>query len=152
MKHTIFILFTVLTVLSCKDSKEKSREDTSDMPDDTASILQNGCYAYKGNGSEIRFEITETGNEVSGKLTYAFLEKDRNSGTFKGQVRGNKLMGNYTFLSEGKESTRQIAFQIEDGQLIEGYGQLSADGTAFKDPNDLQYNAQMPLSLTDCDP
>ena len=61
------------------------------------------------------------------------------------------LLADYTFQSEGKESVRQVAFKIQDGKLLEGYGELNADGTKFKDTSKLTFNPSMPLTILSCD-
>jgi len=115
------------------------------------SALEMGCYSYHGNGNAIDLEITGLNNGVSGKLMYALDGKDRNSGTFSGRLNGDKLLGTYTFISEGIESMREVAFLIKDNQLIEGYGELNENGTTFVDRSNLSYTSTMPLTKTDCD-
>ncbi|KKN46648.1 hypothetical protein LCGC14_0671010 [marine sediment metagenome] len=87
---------------------------------------------------------------MEANLTYALAEKDKNTGTYKGEFNDGKLIGTYTFQSEGVESKRQVAFMLSDDQLIEGYGELNEDGSLFKDVNTVNYSSTMPLSKTDC--
>ncbi|MDD7886099.1 hypothetical protein [Flavivirga sp. 57AJ16] len=68
-----------------------------------------------------------------------------------GKLNGDTLFGEYTFMSEGIESKREVAFLIKDHQLIEGYGELNEDRTAFVDKNNISYTSTMPLTKTDCD-
>ena len=77
-------------------------------------------------------------------------EKDKNSGNFTGELQEGILIANYTFKSEGKESIRQVAFKVNGDKLIEGYGELNNDGTAFKDLNNISFTSKMPLTKTDC--
>lgn len=112
--------------------------------------LEKGCYIYNANGSMVNLEITKTDNPVEGNLIYALAEKDKNTGTFNGQFNDGKLVGTYTFQSEGIESKRQVAFMLKDHQLVEGYGELNEDGTMFKDVNSVSYSSTMPLTKTDC--
>ena len=77
------------------------------------------------NGTTINLEITELGNPVMGNLTFALSGKDRNTGTFKGRLKDEKLIGEYTFQSEGVESSREVAFKVDGDRLIEGYGELT---------------------------
>ncbi len=87
---------------------------------------------------------------MEANLTYAYAEKDKNTGTFTGEFNDGKLVGTYTFQSEGVESKRQVAFMLKDNQLVEGYGELNEDGTIFKDVNSVNYSSTMPLTKMDC--
>ena len=84
-------------------------------------------------------------------LNIEYAEKDANQGKFVGTLNGDKLIGTYTFNSEGTESSREMAFLIKDNQLIEGYGELNEDGTKFKDMNTIKYTSTMPLTKMECD-
>ena len=88
---------------------------------------------------------------MKGNLSYALDGKDANNGNFTGTLNGNKLIGNYTFHSEGRKSTREVAFMVKGKQLIEGYGPLNETGTKFKDKEAIQYTSEMPLKKTACD-
>lgn len=113
--------------------------------------LETGCYEYKDDGNTIKMEITESNKKVIGNLNISYAEKDANYGKFIGIIDGDKLIGVYTFSSEGKESSREKFFLVKDNQLIEGYGELTENGTEFKDVNNLSYTSTMPLKKVDCD-
>src|SRR5690606_41367916 len=98
----------------------------------------------------INMEITGIQNRVTGNLTYSLDGKDRNSGVFTGDLNGDKLIAEYTFMSEGIESKREVAFLVKVDQLIEGYGELNEAGTVFVDKNNISYTSTMPLTKTDC--
>jgi hypothetical protein len=140
-------------MLNCKNKEEKkeninSQENTSEEKKPASIDL--GCYIFNDGKNEVTFEITENGNEIKGNLNYAFAEKDKNSGSFIGKLNDNILLGKYTFQSEGTESVREVAFKIDGDKLIEGYGDLNEEGTAFKDPANLNFTSKMPLTKTDC--
>lgn len=153
-KKLMLLTFVSVALFNCKNKEEKPNEDSVDetLEEEVilASTLENACYMYNENGNLVNLEITKSDNPVEGKLTYAFAENDKNTGTFKGEINDGKLVGNYTFQSEGKESTRQVAFMLKDNQLIEGYGELNEDGTMFKDVNSVDYSSNMPMTKTDC--
>ncbi len=136
---------SIFFLMGCKNKDEKK----VDM-DDVIPTLQLGCYIYDFGNNIITFEITGMDDGVSGKLAYALDGKDSNRGTFKGQLSGDKLFGLYTFMSEGIESTRELAFMIKGNKLIEGYGPLNTSGTAFEDRNKIVYSSTLPLTKTDC--
>jgi hypothetical protein len=108
------------------------------------------CYSYNENGSEISIEMHYGKDGIDGNLYYGLKEKDRNQGIFNGRIENNILIADYKFQSEGTESTRQVAFQLKDGKLIEGYGEMNEDGTRFKDVSKLSFTSTMPLTKTDC--
>ena len=150
----ILILFLVSTLaVSCKnkDSKEDTTKESKETIVETpTTLIQIGCYEYNKDGNQILFEITEVNNTVEGTINYVLAEKDANTGTFSGTLTDDKLIGIYTFSSEGTESSREVAFLIKDGQLIEGFGELNETGNAFKNKNNISYTSTMPLIKTDC--
>lgn len=155
MKKLIILSLLTLSFVSCKNktSKEQNTSEEKEVvtTEKPSSLLQLGCYSYNENNNAINLEITNFGNGITGKLTYAFDRKDSNSGIFSGKLDGDKLFGEYTFMSEGVESKREVAFLVKDNQLIEGYGELNENGTAFVDKNNIKYSSTMPLTKTDCD-
>lgn len=113
--------------------------------------LELGCYEFSSDTNNIHFEIASLEPNVTGTLAYTLDGKDSNSGTFEGSLMDDKLFGTYSFTSEGVESKREVAFLVKDNQLIEGYGELTENGTAFVDRGNLSYTSKMPLSKTICE-
>ncbi|AZJ33669.1 hypothetical protein SAMN05444344_0516 [Tenacibaculum mesophilum] len=150
----ILILFLVTTLaISCKKKEPKNdatKEPVEVVVETPTTLIQIGCYEYNKDGNQILFEITEINTTVEGTINYALAEKDANTGTFSGTLTDNKLIGIYTFSSEGTESTREVAFMVKNGQLIEGFGELNETGNAFKNKNNISYTSTMPLTKTDC--
>lgn len=153
MKKLTILFFTALTMLNCKNKEEKT-ENTSPQEvvteEKATAQLNLGCYIFNDGKNNVSLEITENGSEIKGNLNYAYAEKDKNSGNFTGKLTDGILIGKYTFQSEGKESTREVAFKVDGDKLIEGYGDLNEDGTAFKDATHLDFTSKMPLTKTDC--
>jgi len=154
-KKLILLLFVAVAFLNCKNKEEKPDEVIIEESFEEEVVLEptleKGCYLYNENGSMINLDIKKSDNPIEGNLTYALAEKDKNTGTFIGEFNDGKLVGIYTFQSEGKESKRQVAFMLEDNQLVEGYGELNEDGTMFQDVNTINYSSTTPLSKTDCE-
>ncbi|MGB3142627.1 MAG: hypothetical protein WBB24_00835 [Maribacter sp.] len=148
------LTFVAFSFFNCKDKKEKTEETLKEAPMEAemamSPALETGCYRYHENGNMVNLEITNNDNPVAANLTYAYAEKDKNTGTFTGEFNDGKLVGTYTFQSEGVESKRQVAFMLEDNQLVEGYGELNEDGTLFKDVDSVKYSSTMPLTKMDC--
>lgn len=152
MKKIIILLLITIGFSSCKNKSDEKIVDENNVvtEKDSVSNLALGCYTYSANNNNISLEITNLENGVSGKLNYSLSEKDRNSGTFTGKIDGENLIGTYQFMSEGIESKREVAFKIKDNQLIEGYGDMNENGTAFVDKSKINYSSTMPLTKTDC--
>lgn len=153
MKKLTLLFFTALTMLNCKNKEEKTENTTPQevvTQEKSTAQLDLGCYVFNDGKNNVSFEIIENSSKIKGNLTYAFAEKDKNSGSFSGKLTDGILIGKYTFESEGKESVREVAFKVEGDKLIEGYGDLNEDGTAFKDATNLNFTSKMPLAKTDC--
>ena len=156
MKKLALLTFALLTIVACNnntktDNQTVKEEENMVMETTPKSILETGCYEYNGNSNIIKMEITEVNENVKGDLNITYAEKDANQGKFFGTLNGDKLIGTYTFNSEGTESSREMAFLVKDDQLIEGYGDLNEDGTKFKNAKSITYNSTMPLTKVDCD-
>ena len=154
MKNLLSTSVLLLLLVSCKEHTTTTTTTTVSTPTETEIVtdakLEKACYGYDNDGSKITFDVTKTDDAVVGQLTFVLKEKDRNSGEFVGQIAGDKLMGVYTFMSEGVESKRELAFKIDGNQLIEGYGEMNDDGTTFKDVSTISYTSNMPLILNGC--
>lgn len=157
MKHLLITSLIILLVFGCKTKEENKEVDPPIITEETipdAPVPQSldvGCYTYDANGNKIVMEITQSNDSIVGQLNYAFKEKDANSGLFSGMLQDSILMGSYTFVSEGIESSREVAFLWKDGQLVEGFGELDETGTKFKDKETINFSSSMPLTKTDCD-
>ncbi len=154
MKKLAVLFFTALTMLNCKNKEEKPEKTIPQevVPEETLlTTLDLGCYVFNDEKNNISLEITENGSEIKGILNYSLSEKDKNSGNFTGKLNEGVLIGKYTFQSEGTESRREVAFKVEGKSLVEGYGDLNEDGTAFKDTKNLNFSSTMPLTKIDCD-
>ena len=152
MKKLILLALLAVTMINCKDKpqQEETITTTEETVITTPATLELGCYTFDDGKSTVMLEIIDNTSEVKGTLNYLLFEKDGNTGTISGSVKDGILLANYTFQSEGSETTRQVAFKIEDDKLMEGYGDMNDDGTTFKDVSMLNFNSQMPLSKTDC--
>ena len=153
MKKIIVLFAVALTLLNCKNKEQKTENSTFDLQkvaEETTTPLDLGCYVFDDGKNNITLEITQNTKEIKGELIYAFNEKDKNSGNFIGELDKGVLIANYTFQSEGSESMRQVAFKVDGNKLIEGYGELNNDGTAFKNIKNIKFTSKMPLTKTNC--
>ncbi|MBK8603943.1 MAG: hypothetical protein IPN87_13065 [Saprospiraceae bacterium] len=90
---------------------------------------------------------------VTGTLTYSFDGKDKNTGEIEGRMVADILLLDYKFMSEGKESIREVAFKKVGDSYIEGYGESAEeDGKmVFKNIYDLDFSGKMSLDLVNCE-
>lgn len=153
------ILFICVLVAGCNDSGTSANiEDTKITTSDTSNISTEvdamSCYAYRSAADTVLLTLTTTGSTVSGDLIYAYSEKDKNTGTISGVMRGDTLLADYTFMSEGKSSVRQVAFLKQNDGFVEGYGNSKMeDGKmVFENLSALKFSNTMALKKEPCGP
>ena len=159
MKNLMIVALISMSIMACKNDEKKDDNideitiegKTTETMDITVNNLELGCYQYKTEDNDLKMEVTKIeGDAVSANLFYAYAEKDKNKGTFFGNLHGDKLIGKYTFMSEGVESVRDVAFKIEKDQIIEGFGEMNKEGTSFKDIKNITYSSKTPWMKMDC--
>ncbi|WP_143019702.1 hypothetical protein [Niabella drilacis] len=109
------------------------------------------CYTSQ-SGRDTFFLKTEVfPNVVTGTLSYHFYEKDKNQGTIEGRLSGDTLIADYTFVSEGKSSLREVAFLLGDSTATEGYGPMEEKNgkLAFKNRDSISFTGGR-LHKTSC--
>ena len=115
-----------ILLIACHRGKEQSSETS------VGGGPQPGCYAFHEGGSSIKLQLEVNGDAASGDLIYSLEEKDKNTGTIEGTVKGNMLEAYYAFTSEGKTSVREVIFQWVDNSLVEGIGEhIERNDTSF---------------------
>lgn len=148
------VLSVIIAMTSCKQ-EVKEKEDTLidqsviEVSEQKVSPSNKLLYQHIKNNNEFILKLDREGDSVIGTFDYHLNGRDRNSGTIKGEFKGDLLIADYLFMSEGVTSTRQIVFKVEDKALLEGYGDIEEkDGRVFfKDVNKLQYNPDFKLEL-----
>lgn len=159
MKHSIpFLLaFTATLILSCNNTSEKpletsTSEDTSKPVENKVMIPTSACYFSTTSKDTVQLKVEVFPNVVTGKLMYKFYQKDGNNGNFDGIMKGDTLIADYTFMSEGKSSVRQVAFLIKDTIAVEGYGAMEEkEGKmVFKNTKDLTFGKGVSLKKIEC--
>lgn len=113
----------------------------------------NQCYTSRLNGNIVALSFNVNSHqEVNGKLSYNITGKDKNEGSIIGNMKGDTLIADYTFMSEGVSSVREVVFLQKDGAFIEGYGDVTDanDKVAFVDKKKLKFDAKNTLIKSDC--
>jgi len=150
MKSTyLFLLFGFLA--SC-DSQPKETTKQTEPPTDTKADSSVNCYQYATASDTVTLKLIRMGGQVTGTLAYQFKEKDSNKGTLKGSMKGDLLLADYTFMSEGTQSTRQVAFKQNGNTFTEGYGEsVDENGSMkFKNVDSLDYSSSFKLQEIPC--
>ncbi|WP_111307426.1 hypothetical protein [Confluentibacter sediminis] len=150
MKKLIILCLITSVFISCKNKSETDNTRETVDTNVPSPFLEVGCYAYKGHNNSIELKITEMNDMVAGYLNYHLAEKDANTGTFRGIVDDDVLLAEYTFQSEGTTSKREVIFKVINDELIEGYGEMDAEGTHFRNTDHVSFSSTMPLTKTDC--
>lgn len=162
--EAVFTGLLLLTLLSCGGGQEagpatEGGSTVHGQANDTIvssgePVRLEGCYQMVVQRDTATMYLNIIGNEVTGQLVYNFFEKDDNNGSLKGELRDNHIYADYIFQSEGRTSTREVAFKIQDTLLLEGRGPAEErDGKSiFLHSAKLQFDATHPFRKVDCRP
>ncbi len=134
------------------DQSTNQAAGTENLQETDSTSATARCYAYYKNRDTVELSVVTSGKQISGTLKYQLFEKDRNNGTITGEIKGDTLLANYTFNSEGRESQRQVAFLRTGDQLVEGYAEVEEKGgkTVFKDTKNLKFESGIVLDAVAC--
>ncbi len=145
MKKILYCFGAIVLLSACNQKTEN--KDTITVSNTNQTDFS-GLYSYQQNGDTITLQLTVDGTRANGNLMYALNEKDRNSGTFVGEIKDGVLLADYTFSSEGVLSERQIAFKLNDNSAVEGYGNVQEINgkMVFKDASNLEYDKGLVLT------
>ena len=148
MKNTSIIALSLVIFASC--NTEKNQESTTKT--EVKTTQTETCYQHTKDSSTIRLNVTINDNMITGNLTYDYYQKDKSKGTIKGQLKSDTLFADYTFMSEGVESVREVVFIKTANGWIEGYGEIDdKDGkVVFKNRNKITFDNNVVLKETAC--
>lgn len=159
MKNFIFLI--VVLVASCNSgttTKDNMQDQSSDTvkninaKDNAKFDLLSGCYQNVLNGDTAFLKLNVHEFVVDGTLNYKRSQKDSNEGTFTGVIKGEIIVINYNFQSEGTTSIREIAFKIKGDQLVEGYGDIlmKGDSAVFTNVASLKFQDAQTFNKIAC--
>ena len=162
MKISFFFLAmaaSLLTACNSEKSDKKTADSTELIAEDTtftatrpAEGNSTECYAYIKDRDTVSMKLNIAGEEYTGELSYRFFEKDKSTGTFAGEMKGDTLIAEYTFDAEGMRSVREIVFLRKGANLVEGYGDIRDEGSKvmFKDRSKLTFGDAVVLAKVPC--
>lgn len=154
----IFACTLLSVIFACNESPntDTSKTDSSATTDTGRMIIQiprSTCYRYATASDTITLKVETFPNVVTGLLNYSLKEKDKNRGEIDGVMHGDTLVADYTFMSEGTRSVRQVVFLLKDDVATEGYGPVSEkDGKmVFDNLSSIDFSTGTKLTKVDCD-
>jgi hypothetical protein len=148
VKYTIPLLtIFAMSIFSCTNTSQKEVPGNTVIANTTAH-----CYSYTGNTDSVTMSIHINDNTVTGELEYHLYEKDSNTGTIQGMIKGDTLYAEYRFISEGVSSVREVAFLKKEDKWVEGFGSMEENNGSmvFKDRSSLQFNSTIVLTELPC--
>lgn len=151
------ILLLCCVVAGCETAPENSADaDSLAAGSDSATmriqVPQANCYQSINGGDTVYLKLEKFPAVVTGTIVYDFYEKDGNTGNIEGVMKGDTLLADYTFTSEGQQSVRQVAFLVGDTLVTEGYGEQAEEGgkMVFKDIGRLDFSQGLQLQAIPC--
>ena len=150
-----FIYGMLFTLVSCQPKATAEIEiqsDTVAITEEPKIVIPGECYLSVIGKDSILMQVVVEKNSVGGHLHYRFSEKDKSGGKLFGYMKGDTLIADYKFMSEGMESEREVAFIHRGDQLVEGYGDsVDKNGRmVFKDLSALKFEGQ-PMQKVNCE-
>ena len=155
MKKVILSGVVFMSVLiSCKKEIEMEEPATASEKIIVTEPESQECYRAIFKKDTISLTLNKKNGQISsGNLSYNFYEKDKNEGPLIGEMKADTLYADYTFMSEGTSSVREVAFLKKGDSYIEGFGDVVDDNKGkviFKDKKQLKFDGNVVLSKVDC--
>jgi hypothetical protein len=148
-----YVAVAAILLLSCNSNTTQSgTAQKNEVIKPVTFTEPAACYAMITGKDKVLLHITITENKVTGDLMYSFFEKDKNTGTINGEMKGDTLFADYKFMSEGKESYRQVVFLKNGSEYREGYGKvnLTTGQPDFTDKAAIKFEGNVILKKTNC--
>jgi len=133
LRLVVCIINTAL-LLACGTASK-----TEEKPEGKNDSVVYKCYGSYTDKDSVFLKIIYEGDRVNGDIVYKLFEKDKNVGNFEGRLHGDTVFAVYSFLSEGRTSTREVAFLKQGDTLIEGFGPMDTSGTRFKNKGEVDF-------------
>ncbi len=146
-----------LKVISIKDNtliveNEDGQTLTYTKTLDSAQENEEECYSYVTPRDTVYLHISRKNRNITGDLTYKLYEKDSNQGSLDGRIKGDTLLAEYTFNSEGRSSIREVIFLKKGESYVEGFGPVTEkEGKmTFQDHKNITFINGITLTKTSC--
>ncbi len=149
MNKTIKIIFALIFIivagLGIFFYYQKSNNGQSDTKETVPEESIVGTYiGHLANDVYILTISSEQSESVSGTLDIKNFEKDSSTGNLKGTYKNGIILADYTFQSEGMESTSWVAFKKTTDGFIRGFGDVGPETKAESiDINKLTFDSSV---------
>lgn len=152
-RKILLLAYVFFWVSACSPPEKSTHEDqTVDVPSQKTHSGAS-CYLFTTETDTVYLVMDPPGaGKITGELSYDFYERDGNIGFIEGEVQGDTLIADYTFLSEGMVSVREVGFLLGEDQVIEGYGDVDeVDGRmVFWHKDSLDFSNGLVMSKVPC--
>ena len=155
MKYSLLFMVATFSCVSCNNNSKtatstKNNDSTGAIVPGTTQTTQ--CYAGVRGKDSVFLRLNRTNNTVSGDLDYKHFEKDQNKGTIEGVMKGDTLLADYTFISEGVTSVREVIFLKKGNMLVEGFGDVEEKSgkMVFKNTGAVEFDEAVLLKEAGC--
>lgn len=148
MKRFFLAAATVAVLaVACKNTTDKETNETK-----AVQMGDPNCYMFAKDRDTVTLKFSTGNDSVAGTLVYNLFQKDRNVGTINGWKKGDMIIADYSYMSEGTNSIRQVAFKKVGDDWIEGYGDTKEENgkVVFINTDSLEYVPTLVLKKTDC--
>lgn len=151
MKKILFACLLLTALASCKQDGETAAK-TETTKSVSGTVPSRSCYRYAVNGDTFSLKLTVAETKVLGTLSYNFAQKDDNMGTLEGTNENKVIFADYTFVSEGQKSVREVAFQKIGRTYVEGFGDMEERNgkMVFKDRNTIKFDGPVIFQSVPC--
>jgi hypothetical protein len=144
----LVILILIAVYGSNKRDNTNVQVTTNGIPSQEQVENIEGCYVASTGQDIYTLRIaSQSGNNVSGNLSFKNYQKDSSSGTFNGTYENGILLGDYSFASEGTNSVMEVVFKKYGDNFVRGYGDLNSEGTVFTNLDSITYDDSSSLSV-----
>lgn len=152
MKTLPFFLLLAAVVTSCSQSGSQANKNTDSLKTEVTNGNSDACFLKTTSKDSVMLQVHIQDTSISGDLSYRYFEKDKNTGTISGRIRNNIIHAQYTFLSEGVQSTRPVVFKLQNDKAYEAVpDSINPEGIPVFSANDaaLKFDVE-PLSKISC--
>lgn len=145
----LFLVSIAYATISCNNQAPAANTDEGAVKKSPIH-----CYSYIRNNDTIILKTIDVNGSMTGTLEYYLYQKDKNRGTIQGKLKDGLLIADYTFISEGVQSVRQVAFKQSGTSFVQGFGETLDDNgkIIFRNIDSVNFNNPVILKEIECEP
>ena len=149
MNKTIKIIFALIFIIVAGLGiffyyHKSNNEQLGDKETSLDETIVGTYIGHLANDVYILTISSDQGESVSGTLDIKNFEKDNSTGILKGTYKNGIILADYTFQSEGMESTSWVAFKKTTDGFIRGFGDVGPETKAESiDINKLTFDSSV---------